>query len=214
MIVLQNDFKSIAYKTVPYKETSLKIGGGSMAVNNYRQTDGGPTFCISDSSGLCGGNYGLMPNNKTGDLRYSSSTSQEEISLQNGAVVKHDRGTSGSVMLAEPRWFYDDTTQTMVINVVCVNSSEFLSKEGIGTVQMELGTPDYEMITSVGGNSISVIYTPDISTGQDYTTAWKTYFENTMKMTCVGSPMKCSTDAYHPVSKLVIKRTEVIINAI
>ena len=34
MIVLQNDFKSMAYKTVPYKETSLKIGGGSLTVYN------------------------------------------------------------------------------------------------------------------------------------------------------------------------------------
>ncbi len=32
MIVLQNDFKSLAYKTVPYKETSLKIGSGSLTV--------------------------------------------------------------------------------------------------------------------------------------------------------------------------------------
>src|SRR5512136_159083 len=34
MIVLQNDVKSLAYKTVPYKETSLKIGGGTLAVYN------------------------------------------------------------------------------------------------------------------------------------------------------------------------------------
>ncbi len=32
MIVLQNDMKSLAYKTVPYKETSLKIGGGTLFV--------------------------------------------------------------------------------------------------------------------------------------------------------------------------------------
>ena len=34
MIVLQNDVKSLAYKTVPYKETSLKIGGGALTVYN------------------------------------------------------------------------------------------------------------------------------------------------------------------------------------
>jgi hypothetical protein len=34
MIVLQNDIKSLAYKTVPFKETSLKIGGGSLTVYN------------------------------------------------------------------------------------------------------------------------------------------------------------------------------------
>ncbi len=34
MIVLQNDVKSLAYKTVPFKETSLKIGGGALTVYN------------------------------------------------------------------------------------------------------------------------------------------------------------------------------------
>ena len=37
MIVLQNDIKSLAYKTVPYKETSLKIGGGTLFVYSHRQ---------------------------------------------------------------------------------------------------------------------------------------------------------------------------------
>ena len=41
MIVLQNDIKSLAYKTVPFKETSLKIGGGSLTVYN---TIHNPTF--------------------------------------------------------------------------------------------------------------------------------------------------------------------------
>ncbi len=38
MIVLQNDIKSLAYKTVPFKETSLKIGGGSLTVYNSSDT--------------------------------------------------------------------------------------------------------------------------------------------------------------------------------
>ena len=41
MIVLQNDIKSLAYKTVPFKETSLKIGGGSLTVYNSSYT---PSF--------------------------------------------------------------------------------------------------------------------------------------------------------------------------
>ena len=34
MIVLQNDVKSLAYKTVPYKETSMKVGDGALTVYN------------------------------------------------------------------------------------------------------------------------------------------------------------------------------------
>ena len=211
MIVLQNDFKSLVYKTVPYKETSLKISGGSLDVNNLQQIKNhGPTFTILDGSGT-----DMMPANKTGEMRYKATTSQEEISLQNGAVVKHDLSASGSVMLAEPRWFYDDTTDTMVINIVCINSSTSMSKEGIGTVQMELGSTDYVKM-SPAMNRISVIYNPD--TGQDYSTAWKTYFERTLKTdpcTFSGTVMTCKTNsATHPVITLVIKRTEIIINSL
>jgi hypothetical protein len=209
MIVLQNDFKGLAYKTVPYKETALKIGGGSLELNRF-QTNG-PTFRIYDGSG------DLMPANKTGDLRYHASASQTEISLQNGAVVKQDLSSSGSVMLAQPRWFYDAQTQTMVINVICINSSAYMSHEGIGTVQMALGPTDYiKNDYPDPGTAISIEYTPDTtsSTSQNYQTAWKNYFEKTMKMTCVGSsPMTCSTPAA-TVKTIVIKRTEVIVNSI
>ncbi len=213
MIVLQNDFKSIVYKTVPYKETSLKIGGGSLSVN--RNTTTGPAFCVGDNSG-CGVGWGYMPNMNTGDLRYLSDASQTEVSLQNGAVVKRDLSNSGSVMLAEPRWFYDRTTSTMVINIVYVNSSAFMSREGIGTVQMELGETDYKLYNPVAGNTVTIVYTPD--TGQQYTTAWQTYFEKTLKtLPCnsAGTILTCKTDSSsQPVSTLVIKRTEIIINSI
>jgi hypothetical protein len=213
MIVLQNDFKSIVYKTVPYKETSLKIGGGSLSLNNLHQiNDHGPTFRIYDSG------VDLMPANNTGDLRYKATDSQEEISLQNGAVVKHEIVSSaGSVMLAQPRWFFDDTTHTMVINVVCINSSAYMAHEGIGTVQMELGPTDYFIKSYYPGYSVvSIDYTPDTTAAnqQDYTTAWKDYFERTMKMTCSGSPtLTCNTPPA-TVQTIVIKRTEIIINSI
>jgi hypothetical protein len=92
-----------------------------------------------------------------------------------------------------------------------------MSHEGIGTVQMALGPTDYFIKDySPLTSRISIEYTPDTttSTSQDYGTAWKNYFEKTMKMTCVGSsPMTCSTPAA-TVQKIVIKRTEVIVNSI
>jgi hypothetical protein len=215
MIVLQNDFKSITYKTVPFKETSMKIASGALTVNKGGTTGTGPTFCIGDTGG-CGPGYGYMPNNKTGDLRYLSSQSQAEISLQNGAVVKRDlAGSTGSVMLAQPRWFYDPNTMTLVINIVTVNSSSLMSREGIGTVQMELGETDYQYITGLGaGTPVRVIYTP--GTGQDYSTAWNGYFTRTLNMNCVGtSPMICNTNpATNAVTTLVIKRTDIVIRSV
>ncbi len=51
MIVLQNDLKSLAYKTVPFKETSLKIGGGSLTVYNSSYTPSIFTIDITDQEG-------------------------------------------------------------------------------------------------------------------------------------------------------------------
>jgi len=220
MIVLQNDFKSVVYKTIPYKETSMKIASGSLYVDSAGTT--GPTFSIGSNSGL---NDYLLPSAPTtgvptGDLKYQSSQSQSEISLQNGAVVKRDLSASGSVMLAQPRWFYDSYTQTLVINIITVNSSSVMSREGIGTVQMELGqSPDYPTdyvyLTStttpaLSSSTVYVTYTPD--SGQDYSTAWEDYFVNTMKMSCSGSPtVTCS---HSGVAALVIKRTDIIIRSL
>ena len=55
----------------------------------------------------------------------------------------------GSTMLAEPRWFYDGKTQTMVINLINITSTNLMAKEGIGTVQMTLGDTNYTYISPV-----------------------------------------------------------------
>ena len=108
MIVLQNDIKSLAYKTVPYKETSLKIGGGSLiAINSGSAIPSSSTLNISYGSPI-------VNSFKPGELRYESVSAQTDISLQNGAVVlrtaefKQDLSCSlspaGSMMLRRIPW--------------------------------------------------------------------------------------------------------------
>jgi hypothetical protein len=220
MIVLQNDFKSIVYKTIPYKETSMKISSGALSVNNATETaTTGPAFHIGGGSGGDSIDY----YSSTGDLRYLSIPSQEEISLQNGAVVKRDIFSSGSAMLAQPRWFYDKDTGTLVINIVTVNSSSAMSRAGIGTVQMELGQPpnypaEYYYHQFYSPTVVYVSYIADPA--QDYHTAWENYFEQTMNMeNCDwdGAPdytLTCQTKDDNLVSTLVIKRTDIIIRSV
>ena len=183
MIVLQNDVKSLAYKTVPFKETSLKIGGGSLAV--YNSSDSQSSSTLKIDNGVVASylpDYSIGSKFTPGELRYESVSAQTDISLQNGAVVMRPRiaqgATQGSVMLAEPRWFFDDNTNTMVINLIEFTSDTIMSKEGIGTVQMSLtGEPYYnETIVPVNGN-ITIIYTPDPT--QDYSVAWDNYILKT-----------------------------------
>ena len=135
MIVLQNDIKSLAYKTVPFKETSLKIGGGALTVYNSSDT-APPSSTIEINNGS--GHRPILIHFTPGELRYESASAQTDISIQNGAVVMRPRVQQGSTMIAEPRWFYDEPTNTMVINLINITSTHIMAKEGIGTVQMSL----------------------------------------------------------------------------
>jgi hypothetical protein len=214
MIVLQNDIKGITFKTVPYKETSLKIGGGSLTVYNASYTPPVSTLRIYDSSHL------YIDSFRSGDLRYSSESSGTDISLQNGAVVMRRHVEPGSVMLAEPRWFYDSQTNTMVINLISVNSTEVMSTEGIGTVQMAMGETGYQYTDGIS-EDIYLDYTPDSTSAaaQDYRTAWDNYFINSLNMVRVSAPdaptitYKLPT-ATSPPATLVIKTFDVVIKSL
>jgi hypothetical protein len=210
MIVLQNDIKSLAYKTVPFKETSLKIGGGSLTVHNSSDTSVSSPIKITNGTG-----YIYLDSFSPGELRYESVSAQTDISIQNGAVVMRPRVQPGSTMIAEPRWFYDETTNTMVINLINITSTHIMAKEGIGTVQMALvGVPEYQLY-SEPVNTFLYLETPTV---QDYSVAWDNYFTKTLNMdpptiTAPTSKYKLPTDTNRPVT-LIIKKFEVEIKSI
>lgn len=187
LIVLQNDVKSLAYKTVPYKETSLKVGGGALVVYNMSYDDHSANFTISDNSGKIKDDDGNIPLKfYPGDLRYESTNAQTGMSLENGGVVKRMLAENGSTMLAEPRWFYDDQTKTGVIYLIGFNSTDTMSRSGIGTVKMELESTNSTEY-SVALDQVSVQYGPD--SNANYETAWDNYFHNSLGMaeTSAGS---------------------------
>jgi hypothetical protein len=230
MIVLQNDIKSLAYKTVPFKETSLKIGGGALTVYNSSSNPPSSTIQINDFNGSSSYLPPFIPNTKfsPGELRYESMSSQTDISLQNGAVVLRKHVEPGSVMLAEPRWFYDSRTNKMVINLINITSTTIMAKEGIGTVQMSLGDELFfnESVIPLG-QEIEIVYTPDAT--QDYSVAWDNYIWNTWnipqsyKISRSGTPgtgvpisyrLKNTGSTDSPDMTLVIKIFEVEIKSI
>jgi hypothetical protein len=216
MIVLQNDIKSLAYKTVPFKETSLKIGGGSLTVYNSSYTPASSELTISGQS--------FTP----GELRYESVSGQTDISLQNGAVVMRPRVSNGSVMISDPRWFYDmdpiTHKGTIVINLINITSTSVLAKEGIGTVQMTLGDTNYTYVQDI--NPIDIVYTPDPGlNGLDYSVAWDNYIRKTFDnqpglafssgaaTPGTGSPLTYRLTGSDPLT-LVVKKYEVQIKTI
>ncbi|MEI8332107.1 MAG: hypothetical protein WCF90_10760 [Methanomicrobiales archaeon] len=98
-IILQNDVKSLAYKTVPYKESSLKVDDGSLMVYTTMSTPPVPTCDVQDYGGV----NVYADAFHYGDLRYSSLSADADISLQNGAMVTRRIDEPGSVMLAVSR---------------------------------------------------------------------------------------------------------------
>jgi len=217
MIVLQNDMKSLAYKTVPYSETSLNVGSGTLTV--YNASNDAATLEIQ-SSGPQPVDYTF----KLGSLTYDSVSAGQDIVLQDGAVLSRNLVTSGSTMLAEPRWFYDGQTNTWVINLISINSSSNLSRAGIGTVQMELGQTFYNETSGIANGQVNVYYTPDPS--QDYSVAWDTYFTNPTLGLTHGVPFSLgSPPRYHyllpfqsglnvPPGTLVIKKIDIIVDSV
>jgi hypothetical protein len=211
MIVLQNDVKSLAYKTVPYKETSLKIGSGSLSVYNssYQPSFSNITIKVSGTP------TPIVDRFEPGELRYESVSAQTDISLQNGAVVMRPRLSNGSVVLAEPRWFYDAPTKTMVFNLINFTSDGIMGREGIGTVRMKLNGTNYYSYTIAPGSSVTLIYTPN--PGVDYSIAWDNYLTK-IPMTRPATPAPGTgasiTYTLPTVDTLIIKTYEVKIESV
>jgi len=207
MIVLQSDFNSLTIKSIPYKETMLQVAGGTLMVAK----EPNPTWPFFEvTKGAATSLLKFYP----GELKYTSDNGDAVIVTENGAVHKrYYSSPNGSVMISEPRWFYDEPTHTFVMSFIRVNASDNLAQTGIGTVSMKI-VDSHEIIEDVTGSSIKVEYhsNPD----DNYNIAWRNYFnKNELKMTYEsgdGFYSKYHLDAN--VRQLVIKTYNVTILSI
>ena len=100
------------------------------------------------------------------------------MELLNGAVVQRYNGQVGSVMISDPRWYYDPGQNILVIPWINITADSSFAVSGISTVQMAITEPPQEFTYNNPG-------TVDISYGQDpnvhplsddlYRTAWSNY---------------------------------------
>jgi hypothetical protein len=178
MIVLQNDVKLLAYKGVPYRETSMQIGGGTLQVIRpnpppFSTLPGGRSNFIITVGGV------PYPPYYTGLLQFNSTSDIAIIGLQNGAVVTNGFSQEGSTMLSEPRWFLDTNQtggRTLVISIVNITSSNTIStSSGIRTVQMNISSQDP---VDQQLAHLTPVYVQYSDSGEGYTTAWRNYFKN------------------------------------
>jgi hypothetical protein len=206
MIVIQNDMKSLCFKNVPYKETSLQVSGGTLEVIDAGDSES--SFEVSTSDGWT---YPVAGQLQLGELRYRSDRGTEVIALENGAVVKRQEDSTGSAMLAEPRWFYDGPTKTFVIYFMNISADGPMAKSGMGAVSMSLDDVDirnYEIVPPNPPITVTVTYSP--GTTEDYETAWENYLTGSS----VGMSGSRGTYTLSGVERLVVKTYRIQIHDI
>ena len=219
MIVLQNDIKSLTYQLANYKETSLMVNGGSLSLYGYTYTP--EQFNISWYNTISPStltSYIFTP----GELRYFSTNDNTVISLENGAVIEKPLAVNGSFMLANPRWYLDGSTDTLVINLMNLSTTpgttQILSETGVGTVRMRLSNIRMVMDTVNGGSSVNITYValnnqtimPD-----GYGVAWKAYLTdpNNLGMTCFNTfpVLNCGLNS---INNIIIKEYDIVVETV
>ena len=225
MIVLQNDIKSLTYKLANYKETSLRVSGGTLSL--YGTANTLQKFKIQTPDGS-------MDAFSPGELRYFSTNDNTVITLENGAVIEKPLSTNGSFMLADPRWYLDNSSnrRTLVINFMNLStiesSGQLLSQTGVGTVRMRLArtnmtTRPADWGPLGGGASISITYYPDNNKTimpDGYGLAWKNYLTDPNNfegdMTCAGDPLKAQSLVCQipDIQNIVVKEYDIVVETL
>lgn len=228
MIVLQNDIKSLTYKLANYKETSLRVSGGSLSLLGTANTL--QKFKITTDGSMDQDIF--IP----GEFRYLSTSDNTVIALENGAVIEKPLGTNGSFMLADPRWYLDNSSgrRILVINYMnlttIASAGQLLSESGVGTVRMRLARTNMTTRASdwaplPGGATITITYYPDNNATilpDGYALAWKTYltspgnFEGDMSWTSGGTGKPGDPDIYTitNIQNLVVKEYDIVVETL
>ncbi|HIJ06388.1 hypothetical protein [Methanocalculus sp.] len=195
MIVLQNDLKSISYKMVPYKETALQVQGGML-------------FVTGDS-----GSFEVLVNgtsvyeSSVGQIRYVSDLDRTRITIENGAVLTRPGRGAGSAMIAEPRWYYDDHEDILILSFIEIETERERALSGVGRIEMK-SDPEKKNTTEYAAapGSLEIRYSP-LSPEHDYSVAWENYLTGRLGM------VRESDNVYtHPSAlKLVVQETVISI---
>jgi len=194
IINIQSDIKLLTNSNVPYRDVSMNVAGGSLWVHDFSDTT--QLFTISYSGYA---NTVFQP----GEVQYTSDGGNAVITVENGAIVKRQQNAEGSAMLAEPRWFYDDNTDTFVIFLIRFKADNTCSLSGISNLPMSMcDAPQVADLPSLGGTVVTINYTKD--SADDYSKAWENYFTGSSivdgGLTKTGGSYKLS-----PVDRLVVK---------
>ncbi len=174
LISLQNEMKILTYSNVPYRDIAIRVSGGSLDFKDSAKSSDYFEFNFFNYTSGANDNIPFYP----GEIRYTSGEGSAVFTLENGAVISREKFQPGSAMAAEPRWYFDDSTDTLVVLLTKITADRDYSLQSIGNVQMSMlsepattdmnydasGLPPYDVI---------VTYYPDSKNNLE--TAWRNY---------------------------------------
>lgn len=174
MISLQNEMKLLTYSNVPYRDIAVRVAGGTLDAKD--STKSKDEFILSyPNAGLSATESKSL---KPGEIRFTSKEGTAVYTIENGALLSREKFQPGSSMIARPRWYFDDSTQTLVILLTKISADKDYYLSNIGNIQMSmLNAPQTVDINYVAlGHStqdVTLTYTPDPD--NDLSTAWENY---------------------------------------
>jgi hypothetical protein len=210
MISLQTDINTLTFKNVPYKESTVQVSGGTLSVDKGNANT--PFFTITNSSGT-------LFTFKPGNIHFREDSQGAYVELLNGAVVQRYSGQAGSVMISDPRWYYDGSQHILVIPMINITSSYNMANSGISTIQMAI---EHDPVTITYDHPGAV----DFSYGQGsgytnsddiYRKAWENYLNVTPFNMVTYNGALWDNYTFNPnpqISKLVIKLYTVNITSV
>ena len=180
LISLQNEMKILTYSNVPYRDIAIRVSGGSLDFKDSAKSSDYFEFNFFNYTSGANDNIPFYP----GEIRYTSGEGSAVFTLENGAVISREKFQPGSAMAAEPRWYFDDSTDTLVVLLTKITADRDYSLQSIGNVQMSmLSEPvttdmNYEAANAAGlaGASeydVFLTYYPDSKNNLE--TAWRNY---------------------------------------
>ena len=218
MVTLRNDIRALTFGNVPYRETTVRIAGGNLEL--IPAADSADKFVLEYPQASGGGT--VTRDFKSGELRYSQNAvtggGTAVFSLENGAVLKREKGAAGSLMAAEPRWYFDadgENSGTLVIVLTKLEGERRYSSGGIRDIRLSMTTApetvDEDYVTARGGHAplgaqtISLEYIPDRE--NDLSKGWENYITGGIAGCLAGGGFKKSGTKYvfDNVKRLVVK---------
>jgi len=204
MITIQNDMKILTFSNVPYRDLSIMVSGGTLETINSSDSvqEFNIGYTLSDGTPE---EVSFFP----GELRYVSSEGSAVMTIENGAFVRRQKFSEGSVMAANPRWFMDSDTGTLVINLVSLQSPVKQYLSGIGDLQMSmLSEPETIIDDCNPSENVVIKYLPDYD--NDYSVAWDSFFSGDSIISGGLSPGESHGEyILQNVEKIVIKEYKI-----